>query len=318
MFNQKTLQYLCGKCGTILKELDSSINNISTNSEECPICRSLLSSTLIKRNYDERTHLFSQSSRRQESLLKFRTAYELNYKGDTLDFGIEKLDYLVNFSNDDRVCVVGNKKYTNMIVTRLCIRALMSKRVGGFDAPNIIIIDGGNSLDFYLFVNFARQYGLDTKSILQQIIVSRAFTVYQLTDLIITELPKIIQHYNSNMVVISNFLEMFLREPRLDINETEYLIREIKHSLTKTKILQNVLIMMSWNYNVQQFCRYNNILSSIFEKRIEIIDKNKNKNKNKTGLVELFISTYNNCTNKGIKRSQILLEEQDLKTVSMK
>jgi hypothetical protein len=73
---------------------------------------------------------------------------------------------------------------------------------------------------------------------------------------------------------------------------------------------------MSWNYNVQQFCRYNNILSSIFEKRIEIIEKNKNKNK--TGLVKLFISTYDNYTNKGIRRSQILLEEQDLKTVSMK
>jgi hypothetical protein len=189
----------------------------------------------------------------------------------------------------------------------------MSKRVGGFDAPNIIIIDGGNSLDFYLFVNFARQYGLDTKSILQQIIVSRAFTVYQLTDLIITELPKIIQHYNSNMVVISNFLEMFLREPRLDINEAEYLIREVKHSLTETKILQNVLVIMSWNYNIQRFCRYNNILSTIFEKRIEIIEKNKNK----IGLAELFVNIYDNCTNKSIKRSQILLREQDLETVSM-
>jgi hypothetical protein len=115
------------------------------------------------------------------------------------------------------------------------------------------------------------------------------------------------------MVVISNFLEMFLHEPRLDINEAEYLIREVKHSLTETKISQNVLVIMSWNYNIQRFCRYNNILSTIFEKRIEIIEKNNNK----IGLAELFVNIHNNCTNKSIKRSQILLKEQDLKTVSM-
>ena len=314
MFNQKILQYLCKKCGTILKELDTSISSILPNREECPICKSLLSSTLIKRNYDERTHLFSQPPQRQEPLPKFRTAYELNYKTDTLTFGIEKLDNLVNFSNGDRGCIVGNKKHTNMIVTRLCVRALMPKRIGGFDSPNIIIIDGGNSLDFYLFVNFAGQYGLDIKRILQQIVVSRAFTVYQLTDLIITQIPRIIQCYNSKIVIISNFLEMFLREPRLGIREAEYLIREIKQSLTKTKILQNVLVIMSWNHNIQRSCRYNNILSSIFEKRVEIIGKNKDK----ADLAELFVNTYNNCTDKSIKRSQILLQEQDLKAVYIK
>jgi len=311
MFNQNILQYLCKECGTILKELDTSISNLWSNKEECPICRSLLSNTLIKRNYDKRIHLFSQSPQRQEPLPKFRTAYELNYKTDALSCGIEKLDNLVNFSSGDRVCIIGNKKYTNMIVTRLCVRALVPKRIGRFNSPNTIIIDAGNSLDFYLFVNFARQYGLDIKRILQHIIVSRAFTVYQLIDLIITQIPRIIQSYNSKMVIISNFLEMFLCEPQLDIREAEHLLREIKHSLMKTKILQNVLVIMSWNHNIQRSCRYNNILSTIFEKRVEIISKSKNK----ADLAQLFINTYNICTDKCMKRSQILLQEQDLKTV---
>ena len=107
---------------------------------------------------------------------------------------------------------------------------------------------------------------------------------------------------------------MFLREPRLGIREAEYLIREIKQSLTKTKILQNVLVIMSWNHNIPRFCRYNNILSSIFEKRVEIIGKNNDK----ANLAELFVNTYNNCTDKSIKRSQILLQEQDLKAVYIK
>jgi hypothetical protein len=113
------------------------------------------------------------------------------------------------------------------------------------------------------------------------------------------------------MVIISNFLEMFLCEPQLDIREAEHLLREIKHSLMKTKILQNVLVIMSWNHNIQRSCRYNNILSTIFEKRVEIISKSKNK----ADLAQLFINTYNICTDKRMKRSQILLQEQDLKTV---
>ena len=314
MFNQKTLQYLCKKCGTILKELGTPINNILSNRDECPICGSLLSSTLIERNYYKRTHLFSQPSQGQKPLLKFRTAYELNYKTDTLDFGIEKLDNLVNFSNRDRGCIVGNKRYTNMIITRLGIRALMPKRIGGFESPNIIIIDAGNSLDFYLFVNFARQYGLDIKSILRQIIVSRAFTVYQLTNLIINEIPEIIQRYNSKVVIISNFLEMFLCEPGIGFKEAEYLIRAVKHSLMEIKILRNILVIMSWSCNIERFYRYNNILSTIFGKHVEIIEKNRNK----IGLAELLVNTYNNCTNKSKKMSQILMQEQDLKMVSMK
>jgi hypothetical protein len=50
-------------------------------------------------------------------------------------------------------------------------------------------------LDIYQYVSFARQYGLDIKKFLQTIVVSRMFTIYQLANTIIYELPKIIiQH----------------------------------------------------------------------------------------------------------------------------
>jgi hypothetical protein len=326
MFNQK-LQYLCKRCGTVLKELDTPIYNVLSNEEECPTCRSLLSSTLIKRNYNEGSLLFSQLSQRQEEPLpKFGTAYEINKNNiDRLGFDIKKLDNLVDFSNGDRGCIVGNKKYTNMVITRLCVRALIPKRIGGFDSPNIIVVDAGNNLDFYLYVNFARQYGLDIKNTLQQIIISRAFTVYQLANLVINEIPSIIQRYNSKIVIISNFLEMFLHDPQLDIKEAEYLIREIKYSLTKSKTLQDILVLMSWNHNIhQQSCRYNNILSSIFGKRIEITNynynnnNNNNNNNNKTDPTKLFVNVYNNYAGKSIKRSQVQLDERDLKIVHTK
>jgi hypothetical protein len=59
----------------------------------------------------------------------------------------------------------------------------------------IIFIDAGNDLDIYQYVSFVRQYGLDIKKFLQSIVVSRMFTIYQLANTIIYELPKlIIQH----------------------------------------------------------------------------------------------------------------------------
>jgi|Kansoi200Nextera_1026148.scaffolds.fasta_scaffold03876_1 hypothetical protein len=70
---------------------------------------------------------------------------------------------------------------------RLCVRALMSKRQGGFESTNVIFIDAGEkSSDVYQCVDFARQYGLDKEMVLHSILVTRAFTIYQLADLLIT------------------------------------------------------------------------------------------------------------------------------------
>jgi hypothetical protein len=62
-------------------------------------------------------------------------------------------------------------------------------------------VDAGNSLDFYQYENFARQYCLDIKEILQRIVV-------QLADLIINELPKVIKQFDTRLVVISDLLHI--------------------------------------------------------------------------------------------------------------
>ena len=48
----------------------------------------------------------------------------------------------------------------------------MAKRDGGFDSSHFIFIDTiGNNPDPYQYVNLGIQYGLDSKKILQSIIV---------------------------------------------------------------------------------------------------------------------------------------------------
>ena len=146
----------------------------------------------------QQQHISSSSSsssyeQLSSSLLpKFQTVYadieDRRRKRRILIFDIEKTDsFCINLTIEDCVCIVGKRQYTNAILMRLCVRALMSKRQGGFESTNVIFIDAGEkSSDVYQCVDFARQYGLDIEMVLHSILVTRAFTIYQLADLLIT------------------------------------------------------------------------------------------------------------------------------------
>ena len=87
---------------------------------------------------------------------------------------------------------MGEYKYTQLLIDRLCVHSLLPRRYGGIvdQTLKILVIDAGNRTDIYQLVDFARQYGLEIKKVLQSIVVSRVFTIYQLAHLIIYELPK--------------------------------------------------------------------------------------------------------------------------------
>src|SRR5215467_2525717 len=106
---------------------------------------------------------------------KFQTASRLRFD-DSLAINI-----------GERVCLVG--ECSSALVDKLCITALLPERHRGFGSSHVIIIDAGNQSDIYQCVNFSRHYGLDIKDMLRRIVVSRAFTVYQLVALITKELP---------------------------------------------------------------------------------------------------------------------------------
>jgi hypothetical protein len=188
---------------------------------------------------------------------------------------------------------------------RLCVRALMSKRQGGFESTNVIFIDAGNNSDvFYQCVNFARQYGLDIKKVLQSIMITRAFTIYQLTDLIIYQLPRIVQQFNTKVIMISDLLNMLTQEhdPNIDHNEAIFLIKEIINSIKNT--LDKTLVVVSFQDYHNKSNAYSKILLPRFDKRIEITDKN---NDSKINLLDVKI--YNKSKNCSIP---LLLEERDL------
>ena len=58
---------------------------------------------------------------------KFKTAFEeLVNKLAVLNCGIEKIDSLLQLTSGDRLAIIGNRKYTQILITRLCVNALLS------------------------------------------------------------------------------------------------------------------------------------------------------------------------------------------------
>jgi hypothetical protein len=69
---------------------------------------------------------------------KFKTAFEeLSNKHALLNCGIEKIDYILKLTLGDSLAVIGNQKYTQTLISRLCVNALLlasplAKRIADF------------------------------------------------------------------------------------------------------------------------------------------------------------------------------------------
>ena len=95
------------------------------------------------------------------------------------------------------------------LTSLLCVRAQLPVQLGGLGS-NAVFIDGGNTFRLYNIARLAQLHQLDPKEVLERIFISRAFTAYQLTSLIMEKLEETIKTYNAKLVVISDIAGFFL------------------------------------------------------------------------------------------------------------
>ena len=172
-------------------------------------------------------------------LPKFKTALEYR---DRFTFGHEKLDSILELHLDDIIGLFGETRYSNALVTRLVVRSMLPRNHGGVDARNVIVIDADNSSSPYLYVNIAREYGMHHRNVLHRVLVSRQFTIYQLTNIIMYDLPKRIQLHKPKVIVISGLLDQFYQDPYINIAEAESLVSQIVTALHK---IEHVFIVLT-------------------------------------------------------------------------
>jgi hypothetical protein len=103
------------------------------------------------------------------------------------------------------------------LVSLLCVRAQLPPQLGGLGS-DVVFIDGGNSFRPNYVDRLARRHQLDPKQTLERIYLSRAFTAYQMTALILEKLKKTIKRYNAKLVIISDIAGLFLED---DVQEDE-------------------------------------------------------------------------------------------------
>jgi hypothetical protein len=95
------------------------------------------------------------------------------------------------------------------LLSRLCVRAQLPFQLGGLES-NVLFVDGGNSFRLYEVSAFAQACELNPREVLERIFVSRAFTAYQLTSLILEQLQNAIEDYDSKVVVLSDLAKLYL------------------------------------------------------------------------------------------------------------
>ena len=312
------LQYFCSSCGKILK--DSTTLEIQNQQikEECPSCGALLLDTLQNRAVSTSVSQQAAVANATSKLMEFRTAlHQIEDSSVKFVFDIEKIDSLLNLNAHGTLCIVGEQNYTHLLINRLCVHSLLPRKHGGIglNYSKIIVIDAGNCTDVYQFVDFARQYGLEVKKVLQNTVVSRVFTIYQLAHLIIYELPKIIEQFSSTSIitiVIYGLLHLFVSDPHTDKVDAKNLTKEIASSLRK--ISKDRFIIVSFAHCNME---YEKLLFPVFDRCIEITNNN---NIDNGKILQIDINNDNNHTmnkrRKGLRYSTpIKLSKRELLSV---
>ncbi|MBI3022975.1 MAG: hypothetical protein HYY68_04510 [Thaumarchaeota archaeon] len=135
-----------------------------------------------------------------------------------------------------------------MAAERYCLRAQLPEFIGGPSGKSFFI-DGGNGFDVYLFTSIAREHGLDLHDALDNIIISRAFTPYELVQLIAKDANRVIDRYRPKLLVISNVFDLFSRDKETD--EARRLMGKIRNAIFRINRSRRVPIVITARNRVE-------------------------------------------------------------------
>jgi hypothetical protein len=206
--------YHCKACSQIIVISKTQLSGKQIDTmfkEKCPTCTLPLFETMSCRSAQAPvdTHFWrhpqidlrTYSERLHD--VKFTSAASLFGVSAHLDF----VDRLVGGLRPETIIFIkGN--ISTLIAERYCVRAQLPEYLGGLQG-RALFIDGGNSFDVYLYASIAREYGLDLDGALNRIVLSRAFTPYELLQLVSKDINEIFEVYHPQLLVVSDIFQLF-------------------------------------------------------------------------------------------------------------
>lgn len=125
-----------------------------------------------------------------------------------LSFNIPNIDDLFpGFTTGNFAVLYGSAAFPLSLLST--VRAQLPFQLGGLET-NVVFVDGGNTFRLYDVSRIAQLYQLDPKQVLERIYISRAFTAYQMTAVILEKLKDTVKKFNSKLVVISDIAGLYL------------------------------------------------------------------------------------------------------------
>jgi len=110
--------------------------------------------------------------------------------------GVDEL--FPGFAPGDFAVLYGSPSVISL-TSLLCVRAQLPIQLGGLGS-NVVFIDGGNTFRIYNLARLAQLHQLNPTETLKRVFISRAFTAYQLTSLIMEKLEENIKKCNAKLV----------------------------------------------------------------------------------------------------------------------
>ena len=172
--------------------------------------------------------------------LVFRRANELQSE-PRLFFHDESLDKLIDGLRLGQLAFFYGSRRCLAISELLCVRSQLDSRHGGLNSDTIFI-DGGNSFDPYLLVQYTEEDLLDRNRTLDRTLVSRAFTCYQLTSLITQLLPRAVHEGKIKLVVVSDVIDLYC-DPDLRNNRSIDVFKTALNTLVTTARAERTIVV---------------------------------------------------------------------------
>jgi hypothetical protein len=135
------------------------------------------------------------------------------------------------------------------IATLLSIRAQLPPQLGGLGS-NVIYIDGANTFRLYQTTRLARLCHLDPKQALDRIYISRAFTAYQMTSLVLQKLEDAVKTCNAKLIIIADIAAMFL-DKDVEEEEAKRIYSQVITRLTKFAKENQTIVVVTYPAHVE-------------------------------------------------------------------
>jgi len=187
-----------------------------------------------------------------------------------LSLDIKTVDNLFPGFIAGEFAVIHGSSTVQSLLPTLCVKAQLPYQLEGLET-NVLFIDGANSFRLYEISEIAQRWELDPKHVLENIFVSRAFTVYQLVSLILEQLQNAIKKYDSKVVILSNLAHLFLNKD-IPKNEAEELFKQVANYLSSFAGKNQVILIAThkpclWSKRTKFFkqtlCESANVVASI-------------------------------------------------------